>query len=327
MATGWFTDIMESIGKAIPNEISKTNSVTKYIPGWGQVLQVIGAIDSGSTAYSDVEERGGSGREAMMAGGQSAMSNMSGQGVDPGRYGSPNVNRDWANMIGQTANYFNYTQGGGVSPNMGGLMNIQSNPYFFKGTDKQNVENWVTRTDQTGSPYGTSISQDYIDRQRLASSPETGSVNIPYDQGTRTGYQTPQASTAFTPYEFSGAISNGLSQYFTPTASNNYTAGFSTYRAPSGQDVGNTPQGIGGFDLSSIFGQKQTTAPTAKSISEDEQVKALLELLKKKKEEDELTKNKQQTKPLTLDKGNTIGLPQLTMPVHTPTIFGGSYGF
>ena len=162
MATKWFTNLQESIGKAIPNEFSKMNSWTRYIPGIGQYLSILSAIDNGATAYSDIIERGGSGTQAFQGGGQGIMAGMTGASQDPGRYGSPNVNRDAWNTVGQVGNYFTLGQqgsglgGSGVSPNYGGLIGLFSkdNPYFFKSTDKQNIENWYARQNATGSPYG-----------------------------------------------------------------------------------------------------------------------------------------------------------------------------
>lgn len=146
---------MESVGKAIPNEFSKVAGVARYIPYVGQAIQIMGAIDSGATGYSDVKERGGSNSQALQAGAQGAIQVASGGSQDPGRYGSPNVNRDAWNMVGQTGNYIRFGSNG-VSPNMGGIMGLtqKDNPYFFKSTDKKNVENWYTKQNATGSPYG-----------------------------------------------------------------------------------------------------------------------------------------------------------------------------
>lgn len=84
-----------AIGKAIPNEFSKLNSFLKYIPYLGQANQVISSIDTGATAYGDT----GNFQTAINAGKGGFYGSR-----DPGFYGSPNINRDWANITGQWGN-------------------------------------------------------------------------------------------------------------------------------------------------------------------------------------------------------------------------------
>jgi hypothetical protein len=50
---GWFKKFMGNVSDWIPNEISKTNSITKYIPVVGQFTQGISAADRFAETYSN----------------------------------------------------------------------------------------------------------------------------------------------------------------------------------------------------------------------------------------------------------------------------------
>jgi hypothetical protein len=50
---GWFGSAMEAVGKAIPNEISKLNSITRFIPVVGPISQGVSALDNFATSYGD----------------------------------------------------------------------------------------------------------------------------------------------------------------------------------------------------------------------------------------------------------------------------------
>lgn len=122
-------DISEDIGKAIPNEISKTNAWLQYIPYIGQASQVLSASDNFFTAYGDTE---GDLEVATKAGIQGYSSSS-----DPGRYGSGgDVNKDVWNTIGQVGNLFSFskgssTSGTSASVNTQNAMGVFDNPYLF----------------------------------------------------------------------------------------------------------------------------------------------------------------------------------------------------
>lgn len=101
---GFLQKTSESIGKAIPNEFSKLNSVLQYVPLLGQINQGLSAIDAGATAYGDTGN--------PFTAGASGFQGFYGS-IDPGRYGSPNSNNDWANTIGNIGNLFKGMNGQG----------------------------------------------------------------------------------------------------------------------------------------------------------------------------------------------------------------------
>ena len=135
---GFFTKVLGAVGKAIPNEVSKVNSVTKYIPYVGQVSQLVSGLDAAATGYSDTRERGGTGAQAIANALQGGSSGFMGS-VDPGQYGSPNINRDVFNLVGQAGNMFTM-DGGKPQFNTRGLPDILNNPYFFKQPDITGTE-------------------------------------------------------------------------------------------------------------------------------------------------------------------------------------------
>lgn len=136
---GWFKDLSETVGKAIPNEFAKSNSWAKYIPFWGQISQIVGGVDAGTTSYADKRDRGAGSGESLFAAGQNMYSGALGS-RDPGIHGSPNVNRDPWNMAGQVGNLFSVGAGNQVSPNYGSILNIANNPYFNKSADKDSFQ-------------------------------------------------------------------------------------------------------------------------------------------------------------------------------------------
>lgn len=92
----------EAIGKAIPNEFSKLNSFSRFVPGIGPYLQAVSAIDAGATAYGDTGK--------PFLGAQAGLQGYRGS-IDPGQYGSgymrtgqPTPNADWWNRIGSIGN-------------------------------------------------------------------------------------------------------------------------------------------------------------------------------------------------------------------------------
>ena len=121
---GWWNNTMEWVGKAMPNEISKLNSIGSRLPYVGQFLGAASAIDNYATTYNDIRDRGGSQGDAWGTGIKRGYAGYQ-HSQDPGIYGSPgdNINRDWANMIGQ---------GGEAILGGGGLEGITNNPYFWK---------------------------------------------------------------------------------------------------------------------------------------------------------------------------------------------------
>lgn len=213
----WFTkftqNTAEAIGKAIPNEFSKVASVLKYVPYVGQAMQILGAVDSATTGYSDVKDRGGSNSQALQAGFQGGVQVASGGAQDPGRYGSPNVNRDPWNMVGQTGNYLSFN-GSTVSPNMGGFIGLtqKDNPYFFKSTDKKNVENWYANQNATGSPYGNGTpiraSDVYANPALNAYVANKMGLNIPWEDILKKMKGMPTVNAGYSPMP-----GQSLSQY------------------------------------------------------------------------------------------------------------------
>ncbi len=143
---GWWKKTMETIGKAIPNEISKTASVTKWIPVIGPYLQAIGGIDAAATAYGDTGDWGKMAGAALNAG--------MGYGQDPGQYGGDgSVNRDIWNTIGQVGNIGRQLTGTiagagagndyhkifGAAKGVNTGVGIFSNPYLFGGGEEQDT--------------------------------------------------------------------------------------------------------------------------------------------------------------------------------------------
>jgi len=121
---GWLNKTLGKIGKWIPNEFSKSNSWAKYVPYVGWLSQAVGGVDAAATAYDDVGDRGGNEYDKWSKLFEGGMAGYSGS--DPGRYGSPNVNRDAWNMIGQ------------IIPSIMDFQNIGQNSYLFKGDGGRN---------------------------------------------------------------------------------------------------------------------------------------------------------------------------------------------
>ena len=172
---GWFQDTMETVGKAIPNEVSKLNSITKWIPYVGQASQVISSIDAGATAYGDTGDFGASF--------PAAMSGFFGS-TDPGYYGSGgDINRDIWNTIGQIGNVFGGVGGGLATGNYMGagqsVLGMFDNPYLF-GRNKQQPEGIIDY-----EPIGDLNIQrnQYGD---IEANPEDASYNIHGDKSTST---------------------------------------------------------------------------------------------------------------------------------------------
>jgi hypothetical protein len=102
--------VNEAIGKALPNELSKGNSLWRYIPYVGWAATALGAVDAGATAGSDYYNQGKdlgktpSFWDSMNMGVQGAYGSFMG-GSDPGMYGSSGnkLKRGWidyANLAG-----------------------------------------------------------------------------------------------------------------------------------------------------------------------------------------------------------------------------------
>ena len=148
----WDVAITDIVGKAIPNELSKISSVTKYIPYIGQVLQILGAIDAGATTYSDVyqnEKDAGSStlsarEKALWPTAQQTIGSYTG-GANPGSYGSSgNVDRNWADYVGMAGNI--YGNLGGTGQGFTGKMNYaglagNATNLFGVSTGNENIAN------------------------------------------------------------------------------------------------------------------------------------------------------------------------------------------
>ena len=152
MGNPWDVKATEWIGKAIPNEMSKLNSYSKYIqmiPYIGQAASIImkagAAADAGATAYADSYKKG----EGRGVGSQRAVSGVMGgvqcRASDPGIYGSDGrANRDWANVVGQIGNFLpgvSKGSSGGYKMDTsmygpGTIAEIYNNPYLNKKADK-----------------------------------------------------------------------------------------------------------------------------------------------------------------------------------------------
>lgn len=161
--------IAEAIGKALPNEVTKLNSYSKYlqyIPYVGQALSVImkgmSAVDAGATAYADTQtqDEGNRGVAAQRAI-SSALAGAQGTSQDPGQYGSGgDINRDWANTAGQIGNYLPGVEkgsSGGYNVNWsstGNLLDVMKNPYLNKNATSQNT----TDTQNTDDLLDTNVS-------------------------------------------------------------------------------------------------------------------------------------------------------------------------
>lgn len=117
----FFRKTAEAIGKAIPNEFSKLNSFSRFVPGIGPYLQIASAVDSGATAYGDT------GRPFL--GVQAGVQGYIGS-VDPGQYGSGYTrtgqvtpNMDLFNTLGNIGNTIN---GIGTSTDSNQLPSVES---------------------------------------------------------------------------------------------------------------------------------------------------------------------------------------------------------
>jgi len=133
---GWFSDIMETTGKAIPNEFSKLNSYAQYLnllfPGASAIVQAPATIDNASTAYADTKDKGGNKQQALMRALGGAQTGASGTSIDPGMYGSDGKpSRDWANVVGQIGNYLPKPGTNGKWSQGQNPLSILSNPYIM----------------------------------------------------------------------------------------------------------------------------------------------------------------------------------------------------
>jgi hypothetical protein len=171
---GWYRDLMHGVGKAIPNEFSKTASVGKHIPYIGQAMQAVGSVDAYATGYADMRDKGSSPMEAQFGAVQHGMRPAMGQSVDPGYYGSPNVNRDAWNTIGQLGNLGSFG-GGGFSPNVGGLQGIMNNPYLFGSNTSD-----VTVVDDDGEILSY---REYLQKQSLGDTKYGGAMDFILNPG------------------------------------------------------------------------------------------------------------------------------------------------
>ena len=119
----------ESVGKAIPDEISKTSSWTRWIPYIGPFLQAIGQIDRTATAYADtndvLKEAGVDKKKRRRASWQNAFNEATNFNAgDPGRYGSPPESGDWMEYAGQAGNLFSAAKSGNAQGALGNIQNI-----------------------------------------------------------------------------------------------------------------------------------------------------------------------------------------------------------
>lgn len=138
---GFFRDIAEEVGKWIPNEISKTNSFSKYtqyIPVVGPFVsggqRALSAVDNAATAYGDTGDIGTAIRGGPMG--------VMGQSASPGdaRTGFYNTSgRNFFDIAGQIGNYlpgFSTDAGGSVNgfdlSSLQGSQKIFSNPTLFQ---------------------------------------------------------------------------------------------------------------------------------------------------------------------------------------------------
>ena len=135
MSKPWDIAASETVGKALPNEFSKWSSWTRFVPYIGQILQILGGVDAGTTAYSDIYnegvDRGYSKNQSRMKAAlpaiQSGISTGMGRGSDPGQFGSSGNKLDpsWQNYIMNAGNLF----GSYKSGNAGGMLNSGSSIY------------------------------------------------------------------------------------------------------------------------------------------------------------------------------------------------------
>ena len=126
----WLKGISETIGKAIPNEFSKLNAFSKYVPYVGQATEVVAGVDRAATAYGDTGDVGTT---------INATTGGIGKSRDPGVYGSPGAepNRDIWNILGQSGNLLSgepseamssldFLTGGKISQKTGGAPQLLS---------------------------------------------------------------------------------------------------------------------------------------------------------------------------------------------------------
>lgn len=162
--------VLNWIGKALPNEMSKLNSYSKYlqyIPYVGKAASVLmnagSALDAGSTAYVDTKDKGGDTSLALNRAIGGFKGGVSGTSQDPGIYGSSGKpNRDWANTAGQIGNYlpsFGKSSSGKTTMKMGqNPLGAMDNPYFTgKGSVGEPTQNMFLKQYTTNN---TQVSQE-----------------------------------------------------------------------------------------------------------------------------------------------------------------------
>lgn len=152
---GFLRKAADWVGKAIPNEISKTNSFSKYtqyIPYFGPFLSAaqkgVSAIDNAATAYGDERENGGGDLGTAIYGAQLG---IQGRSASPGDYrtGYQNLQgRNFFDVAGQIGNYLpSYQSGdGGGSWDFGDSFgqngqNVFQNRTLFKNDRFNNLGN------------------------------------------------------------------------------------------------------------------------------------------------------------------------------------------
>lgn len=150
-----FRAIAEFIGKIIPNEISKVNSVTSNIPVLGQISQAASAADAAATAYGDT----GKLMPSIIAGSQG----YAGQSQDPGQYGSTTRNNDIWNQIGGAGNTFNSIQSlfggsGAAGGSQNGYLSPNAGISFGQGAagGETNIGSMVNPSSYSNSSNGLS---------------------------------------------------------------------------------------------------------------------------------------------------------------------------
>jgi len=164
----WDVQIAGGIGKAMPNEVTKLNSLLQYIPYLGWLTRGMSALDTGGTTYDDIYSQGRdlgytdtqARQKALMPAIQGGIGSFMGGSANPGRYGSGSnqLDRNWADYAGLAGNLWGSYKGGSYGGLAGGGLDIYD---AFRGegsstrgydvwNNQQNVEdpdweNWVRR--------------------------------------------------------------------------------------------------------------------------------------------------------------------------------------
>lgn len=138
---GWFKKFMGNVSDWIPNEISKTNSITRYIPVVGQFTQGLSAMDRFAETYSNT----GSWAPSLQHGATGFMGTAS----DPYAFSPKNragFTNDWWLNAGKIGNFGNaiYSgdymsaarQGMGI---MGGNTRQQYAPMQYRQSNQQPI--------------------------------------------------------------------------------------------------------------------------------------------------------------------------------------------